>query len=148
MIEPQPHLRQMLAIIIGAAWVDGVLQTEESAYLQALLSQYHLQQDPELSSLLASPVPLNVTERLIANYLTTSTAAERQKLLVDLGTLLIADDVVSPQEHQLLDDYYDLMAEIPALPEPGPALASTIGQHIRKGLRTIVQRLNQSRHNP
>lgn len=147
MTYPHPHLRQMIAIIIGAAWADGRLQPPELSYLQKLLAQYHLQDDAELQALLAAPVPLKMTEELIATYLPDSTATERQKLLVDIGTLLIADDVVSPQEHQLLDDYYALMAEIPPLPEPGPTLATTtlattIGQHVRKGLQAILSKIH------
>ncbi|AFY59594.1 TerB family tellurite resistance protein [Synechococcus sp. PCC 6312] len=139
---PQPYLRQIIAIIIGAAWADGSLQPTEVSYLQKLLSQYHLQEDSELQSLLAAPVPLAITEELIATYLPDSTATERQKLLVDIGTLLIADDVVSPQEHQLLDDYYTLMAEISPLPEPGPTLVTTVGQQVRKGLKAILSKIH------
>lgn len=139
---PQPHLRQIIAIIIGAAWADGSLQPSELNYLQRLLAQYHLQSDSELQSLLSAPVPLRITEELIATYLPDSTTTERQKLLVDIGTLLIADDVVSPQEHQLLDDYYTLMAEIPPLSEPGPTFATTIGQQVRKGLQAILSKIH------
>ncbi len=137
-----PHLRQMLAIIIGAAWADGHLEATELAYLQKLLQQYHLHLDGELQALLTAPVELGATERLIAAFLPDSTASERQKLLVDIGTLLIADDVVSPQEHQLLDDYYQLMAEIPLLPEPGPALTATVGEHVRKGLKALLKKIH------
>jgi uncharacterized tellurite resistance protein B-like protein len=139
---PQPHLRQMMALIMGAAWADGRLSPAEVEYLQKLLAQYHLDHDPELLALLKTPLPLDATEALIATYLANSTESERQKLLVDIGTLLIADDVISPQEHQLLDDYYTLMAEIPPLSEPGPALTTTIGQHIRRGLKTLLTKIH------
>lgn len=139
---PQPHLRQIIAIIIGAAWADGSLQPTELSYLQKLLSQYHLLEDTELQSLLGAPVPLAITEELIAGYLADSTVTERQKLLVDIGTLLIADDVVFPQEHQLLDDYYTLMAEVPPIPEPGLTLAAIVGQRVRKGLQAILSKIH------
>jgi len=37
--------------------------------------------------------------------------------LAAIGKLVIADDTVLPQEHALLDDYYALIAKIPARPE-------------------------------
>jgi len=38
-------------------------------------------------------------------------------MLAAIGKLVIADDTVLPQEHALLDDYYALIAKIPARPE-------------------------------
>jgi len=53
----------------------------------------------------------------MVEYLADTTETERQRLLAAIGKLVIADDTVLPQEHALLDDYYALIAKIPARPE-------------------------------
>ncbi|MDG2990078.1 TerB family tellurite resistance protein [Candidatus Synechococcus calcipolaris G9] len=138
-MSPSPSLHQTLAIIICAAWADGHLDPQEIDYLNHLLHQYGLSQDPHLRSLLESPVSLQDTEQRIAYYLTQATESDRSKLLADIGTLLIVDNVVSPEEHQLLDDYYKMTALIPPLPEEPMAIAETVGRFVRQGLNTLIK---------
>ncbi len=75
----------------------------------------------------------------MAEYLASTTEAERQRLLAAIGKLVIADDTVLPPEHTLLDDYYMLMAEIPARPEETstPTLVETVGKFVRQAVRTV-----------
>jgi hypothetical protein len=133
MEQPQPRL--MLKIIIGSAWVDGHLEPAEVQYLQTLLERCKLTHAPELLALLEAPVSLRQTELWMADYLVDTTETERQRLLAAIGKLIIADDTVLPQEHTLLDDYYTLMAAIPARPEETPTLVETVGKFVRKVAR-------------
>ena len=113
-----------LKILIGSAWADRQLEPEEIQYLGTLLRRYQLDRDPELLVLLEQPVPLEQTERWMIAYLQNTTNEERLKLLADMGRILIADNVVTGREHDLLDEYHELMARIPAHPDmvrPRPA---------------------------
>lgn len=138
-MEPQNQHKLMLKIIIGSAWVDGHLEPAEVQYLQTLLDRYQLTHASDLLALLEEPVPLSQTELWMVEYLadTTETEIERQRLLGAIGKVVIADDTVLPQEYALLDDYYALMAEIPARPEETPTLVETVGKFVRKAARTV-----------
>ena len=138
-MEPQNQHKLMLKIIIGSAWVDGHLEPAEVQYLQTLLDRYQLTHASDVLALLEEPVPLSQTELWMVEYLadTTETEIERQRLLGAIGKLVISDDTVLPQEYSLLDDYYALMAEIPARPEETPTLVETVGKFVRKAARTV-----------
>lgn len=138
-MEPQNQHKLMLKIIIGSAWVDGHLEPAEVQYLQTLLDRYQLTHASDVLALLEEPVPLSQTELWMVEYLadTTETEIERQRLLGAIGKVVIADDTVLPQEYALLDDYYALMAEIPARPEETPTLVETVGKFVRKAARTV-----------
>ena len=136
-MDSQYQQQLMLKIIIGAAWVDGHLEQAEVEYLQTLLKRYQLTHDPELMALLEKSVPLQQTEIWIVEYLADTTETERQRLLAAIGKLLIIDDTVLPVEHDLLDDYYALMAEIPAQPEETPTLVATIGKFVRQTINSL-----------
>ena len=136
-MEPQNQHKLMLKIIIGSAWVDGHLGPAEVQYLQTLLDRYQLTHAPDLLALLEEPVSLSQTEFWMVEYLADTNEIERQRLLGAIGKLVIADDTVLPQEHALLDDYYALIAKIPARPEKTPTLVETVGKFVRKAARTV-----------
>lgn len=136
-MDSQYQHQLMLKIIIGAAWVDGHLEGTEVQYLQTLLERYQLTHAPDIMALLEKPVPLRQTERWMVEYLADNTEIERQKLLAAIGKLVIVDDNVMPQEHNLLDDYYTLMAEIPARSEETPTLVASVGKFVRQAIRSL-----------
>ncbi len=131
------HHKLLLQIAIGAAWTDGVLAPAEVAYLRQLLERYDLSRDPDLALLLHAPVPLWQTERWMAQYLADTTASERASALAAIANLLIADDRISDGEHRLLDDFYELMADIPAVPETAPTLVQSLGRFARTAMQTL-----------
>lgn len=133
------HYRPVLRIAIGAAWFDRHLQPEEVTFLQKLLQRYGLEHDRELLQLIQNPVAPATTEAWLADYLREITEPERMQLLTKIGNLLIADGEVSPVEHDLLDDLYTLMAQIPAQPEPGPPLVETVGKFVRRVLQQVTR---------
>ena len=133
--------RLTLQILIGSAWVDHTLNDSETAYLRTVLERYHLSNDAELQALLASPVAPQQTERWIATFLKGTQQEERLKLLASIGQLLIADDVVSDVEHDLLDEYHDLMAKISDEPDHIGNLAQNIGKYVSKTLWNLANKL-------
>ncbi|MCG9893387.1 MAG: TerB family tellurite resistance protein [Thermosynechococcaceae cyanobacterium MS004] len=127
----------MLKILIGSAWVDRHLEPEEVTYLNSVLKRFHLEGDRDLQALLKTPVPPEQTERWLVAYLRDTPDSERLKLLAAIGNLLISDHVVSAVEHDLLDEFHDLMASLPAPRESsefhhGPKLLEKIGQFFRR----------------
>jgi uncharacterized tellurite resistance protein B-like protein len=136
------HQRLMLKILIGSAWADRHLEPPEVAYLSKVLTRFHGEEDVELQALLKAPVALEQTENWLVAYLQNSPESERLKLLAAIGNLLMADNVVSGIEHDLLDEFHELMALIPAPPEPlheheqvaevVPSLAKKVGQFCRR----------------
>lgn len=134
--------RLTLQILIGSAWIDHHLSDPEVAHLQKTLSRYHLSQDPELQSLLQAPVPSAQTERWMVEFLKNTHQEERLQLLAAIGNLLISDEVVSDVEHDLIDEYHDLMARIPDEPAYVPNLVKNIGHYVKKALRTISNQLS------
>ncbi|MEM1368633.1 MAG: TerB family tellurite resistance protein [Cyanobacteria bacterium P01_H01_bin.15] len=129
----------LLKIVIGAAWSDRRLEPAEVEHFQQLLQQYHLHLDSALQKLLEQPVPLEQTEFWLVEYLRDSTNTERQRLLSEIASMLIADDNVSDIEHDLLDEYYRLMAKIPPHPESLTTLAPTLGRFIKRLLSSVRQ---------
>jgi hypothetical protein len=136
----------MLKILIGSAWADRHLEPEETRYLETVIERYGLQKDPDLRSLLTTPVSLEKTELWILSYLKDATETERFRLLAAIGNLLIADHVVSSVEHDLLDDFHDLMASVPAQPEVerkstveelAPGIAQQLGKFFRRVAETV-----------
>ena len=133
--------RLILQILIGSAWVDHTLNDAETAYLQTVLDRYHLSNDTALQTLLAKPVAPKQTERWIVTFLKGNQQEERLKLLASIGQLLIADDVVSDIEHDLLDEYHDLMAKISDEPDHIGTLARNIGKYVGKTLQNLANKL-------
>ncbi len=129
--------RRIIEIVIGSAWADRHLEPGEVAYLQKLLVQYHLDHDRELLALLQTPVSLEQTTQWMVAYLMDSTDTERLQLLAAIGNVLIADNEVSEQDHNLLDEYHNLMAQIPAHSEAMPTLIETVGKFFRRVTRSV-----------
>ncbi|MEO0853639.1 MAG: TerB family tellurite resistance protein, partial [Cyanobacteria bacterium J06648_11] len=53
-----------------------------------------------------------------------------------IGNLLFADRAVDDREHALLDEYYAMMAAIPAHAEP-PEAISKIGTVVKQAIRAV-----------
>jgi hypothetical protein len=141
-MDAEHQHKLMLRILIGSAWVDRHLEPEEVAYLGNVLTRFHLDHDRELQELLELPVPLEQTERWLVAYLKDTPDSERLKLLAAIGNLLMSDHVVSSVEHDLLDEFHELMAHIPAPPEPTPTVAEAaprLLQRIGQFFRRVMQ---------
>jgi hypothetical protein len=141
-MDAEHQHKLMLKILIGSAWVDRHLEPEEVAYLGKVLTRFHLDRDTELQALLNTPVLLPQTEQWLVAYLQDTPDSERLKLLAAIGNLLMSDHVVSSVEHDLLDEFHELMAHIPAPPEPIPTVAEAapkLLQRIGQFFRRVMQ---------
>ena len=132
------HKKLLMQIAIGCAWLDGHLHQREIDYLTKLLEHYHLESDLQLRQLTATPVSISQTERWMAEYLADTTETERQEALAAIANLLIADNSVSESEHQILDDFYAMMAAIPPHPEATPTLVEITGKFVRKLMQSLT----------
>jgi len=52
------HIKQLVKILIAAAWLDGKIQPEEREYLHRVAKEKGLSEDPELHPLLHELVPI------------------------------------------------------------------------------------------
>ena len=129
--------RLILKILIGAAWADRQLEPQEVEYIKTILQRYQLTDDVELLELLGTPIPPEQTDLWILTYLQDSTEEERMKLLAQMGEVLIADNIVSDLEHELLDEYYELMTRIPAHPDATPETVPALGKFVRRVIQSV-----------
>jgi uncharacterized membrane protein YebE (DUF533 family) len=134
--QEKARQKQLMQIVIGSAWVDGQIEPREAEYLAKLLDHYRLTQDKDLQRSLSTPVPIQQTEKWMRDYLFGTTEAERQRALVAIAKLMIIDETVSDTEHQLLDDYYELMAQFPPLPDIAPIVTS-VGKFVKQAAEAI-----------
>ena len=61
----------LMKILVGAAWIDGKIQTEERDYLRHKAIANNLAEDKEIKSLLSEIVPVQATEcyQWLSDYL-------------------------------------------------------------------------------
>ncbi|MFM1842249.1 MAG: hypothetical protein RLZZ490_985 [Cyanobacteriota bacterium] len=97
--------KQLLKILIGAAWLDGVIQPQERQYLRSLAADYDLETDPELQTLLSElkAVPAPDCYAWVNEYLGDYPSDQDYlDLLETLSGLLYSDGDIQTQEAQLL----------------------------------------------
>ncbi len=97
--------KQLLKILIGVAWIDGVIQPSERNYLRQVAVREKLDDDPEIKPLLSELKPVKTSEcyRWLESYLGDNPSPEiYQDLLTSISTLIYSDDDVDIQEAKLL----------------------------------------------
>jgi uncharacterized tellurite resistance protein B-like protein len=97
--------KQLLKILVGVAWIDGVIQSEEREYLHKKAQEYGLSDDPELKSLLSELKPVQPQEcyQWLEEYLGSHPNTEAyQSLLEAMGAMIYSDGDVQTSEAQLL----------------------------------------------
>ena len=103
--------KQLIKILIGAAWIDGVIQTEEREYLHRIATAYRVENDPELKPFLSELKPVQAQEcyRWLTDYLGENHQEEDyQELLEALSGLIYSDGDVEVQEARLLTKLQEL----------------------------------------
>jgi uncharacterized tellurite resistance protein B-like protein len=97
--------KQLLKILIGVAWIDGVIQPSERNYLRQVAVREKLDDDPEIKPLLSELKPVKTSEcyQWLEAYLGDNPSTEAyQDLLESISTLIYSDDDVDIQEAKLL----------------------------------------------
>ena len=131
--------KQLLKILIGAAWLDGVIQTQERQYLRDLAAAYDLETDPELQALLSELKAVQAPEcyTWVNEYLGDYPSDQDYlDLLETLSGLLYSDGTIQTQEAQLLAS---LQESDPTLSSPKSSIDRFLGKVQRLYRRAIAK---------
>ena len=97
--------KQLLKILIGAAWIDGLIQKEERNYLNKMITSQGFTDDQEIVALISELKPIQPSQcyQWLEEYLGSNpTTKDYQKLLESISGLVYSDGDVQMQEAQLL----------------------------------------------
>lgn len=131
----------LIKILVGAAWIDGIIQTEEREYLKKVVADNHLENDQEIKSLLSEIKPVNAQEcyEWLEEYLGNNPKMkDYQQLLEAISALVYSDGDINIQEAKLLSRLQDL--------EPN-GHSQSILQQILQSIRNIYQKAIHIDHN-
>lgn len=98
--------QKLLKILIGAAWIDGVIEPEERQYLKKVANELNLANDPEIKALLSEIK--SVTAQECYQWLDEYTKENRNikdynDLLERISGLIYSDGYVDVRETQLIE---------------------------------------------
>ena len=99
------NVKQLVKILIGAAWIDGKIQPEERDYLQKVAKQAGVANDPEIQPLLYELRAVLPDECYcwVKEYLGDRPSSEDyQRLIETLSALIYSDGEVATEEAKLL----------------------------------------------
>jgi uncharacterized tellurite resistance protein B-like protein len=98
-------VKQLVKILIGAAWIDGKIQPEEREYLQRVAKESGVADDPEIQPLLYELRAVLPDECYdwVKQYLGDRPSSEDyQRLIEALSALIYSDGEVATEEAKLL----------------------------------------------
>ena len=96
--------RQLLKLLVGMAWIDGVLEPEEKNYINLVADRKGLSGDPEIEYLFSHPVPPEQCYEWLQAYLGQNPTNEKyQELYENLNGLIASDGNVDAREADVLD---------------------------------------------
>lgn len=98
-------VKQLVKILIGAAWIDGKIQQEEREYLQRVAKETGVADDPEIQPLLYELRAVLPDEcyAWMKEYLgDRPTSEDYQRLIESLSALIYSDGEVATEEAKLL----------------------------------------------
>lgn len=100
-----PSVKQLVKILIGAAWIDGKIQIEERDYLRRVAKEKGVADDPEIQPLLYELRAVLPDECYgwVKEYLgDRPTSEDYQRLIEALSALIYSDGEVATEEAKLL----------------------------------------------
>ncbi|RUR76464.1 TerB family tellurite resistance protein [Chlorogloeopsis fritschii PCC 9212] len=98
-------VKNLVKILIGAAWIDGRIQPEERQYLRQIAQEKGVSGDPDIKPLLYELVPVQPTECYdwVKEYLgDRPTIEDYQNLIQAISGLIYSDGEVATEEARLL----------------------------------------------
>lgn len=98
-------IKQLVKILIGAAWIDGKIQPEEREYLQRVAKEAGVADDPEIQPLLYELRSVSASECYdwVQEYLGDRPSSEDYQRLVEaISALIYSDGDVGIEEAKLL----------------------------------------------
>ena len=99
-------MKQVLKILIGAAWIDGIIQPEERKYLYSVAQDFQLAEDPEIKPLLSELRTVEAVEcyQWLEEYLGENhSTADYLELLEKISGLIYSDGYVDVREAKLIE---------------------------------------------
>ena len=106
--------KQLLKILIGAAWIDGTIQAEEREFLHKMATENGVAEDSEIKPLLTEIKQVKPPEcySWLKEYLGDNPKEEDyQQLFESLSALIYSDGEVDTEEAKLLNRLQLLEAE-------------------------------------
>ena len=134
-MDQKTKTKQLMKILFGAAWIDGIIQPEEREYLRRMATDRKLIDEPEIQSLLSEIKPVTATEcyQWLEEYLGENhTQEDYEQLLEAISAVLYSDGDVDIQEAKLLSRLQDLD------PENNPP--SSIFEQLLKSIQKLYRR--------
>ena len=98
--------QKLFKILVGTAWIDGIIQPEERKYLWRTAKELQLSEDPEIKILLSELKSVLATECYLwlEDYLERyCSVADYLELLEKVGGLIYCNGDVDIRETQLLE---------------------------------------------
>ena len=132
-------MKQVLKILIAAAWIDGVIQPEERAYLRRVAQDFQLADDPEIRPLLSELRPVKAEEcyQWLEEYFGQNhTAQEYHQLLEKISALVYSDGYVDVREAKLIEA---IQSCDPANPDCKNSVWDRILRKIRKVYKAAIE---------
>ncbi|MBU7583620.1 MAG: TerB family tellurite resistance protein [Nostoc sp. TH1S01] len=105
------NVKNLVKILIGAAWIDGIIQPEERQYLREIAQAKGLATDPEIKPWLYELVPVQPKEcyAWVKEYLGDRPSLEECESLIEaISGLIYSDGEVATEEARLLTQLQDL----------------------------------------
>ncbi len=133
-----PDVKQLLKILIAAAWIDGRIQPEERQYIRQIAQEKNIATDPEIKPWLYELVSVKPEEcyKWVEEYLGDSPSTEDcQNLIQDISGLIYSDGEVAIEEAKLLAKLQQLSDESES---HQPPLTSILKQ-VKKLYRRCVE---------
>ncbi|NJM71563.1 MAG: TerB family tellurite resistance protein [Scytonema sp. RU_4_4] len=98
-------VKNLVKILIGAAWIDGRIQPEERQYLRKIAQEKGVANEPEIQPLLYELVPVQPEQfyEWVKEYLGDRPSQEdSQNLMEAISGLIYSDGEVAIEEAKLL----------------------------------------------
>jgi uncharacterized tellurite resistance protein B-like protein len=99
-------VKNLVKILIGAAWIDGVIQPEERQYLRQIAQEKGIAHDPDIKPWLYELVQVKPDEfyKWVHEYLGDRPSNEEcESLLQAISGLIYSDGEVATEEAKLLN---------------------------------------------
>lgn len=99
------NVKNLVKILIGAAWIDGKIQREEREYLHKVAKEKGIADDADIKPLLYELRSVSPEEcyKWLEEYLGDSPSSEEcQNLIESLSALIYSDGEVATEEAKLL----------------------------------------------
>ncbi len=111
MVGDSSSVKNLVKILIGAAWIDGKIQPEERQYLRKVAQEKGVADDPEIQPWLYELVSVQPEQFYdwLREYLgDRPTQEECQNLIEAIGGLIYSDGEVATEEAKLLTKLQEL----------------------------------------